>query len=95
MSTSNDKPGSDAPDGQAKYQIRIDSKDVTVERGTLTGREILTLVRKDPAEWALNQKLRGGRRKPVEPDQEVDITRPEIERFETVGKQAQQGKPGL
>ena len=95
MDTLKNKPDGDASDGQAKYEIRVDDKYVTVERGTLTGREILALVRKDYTEWTLNQKLRGGRRKPIEPDQEVDITRPEIERFETVKKQAQQGTFGL
>ena len=95
MSTLNNKPDSGAPDEPGKYEIRIDNKDVTVERGTLTGQEILALVRKDYAEWTLHQKLRGGRRKPIEADQEVDITSPEIERFETVKRQAQQGTLGL
>ena len=94
MNTSN-KPDNDVLGEQGKYEIKIDNKLVVVERGKLTGREILALVRKDYTEWTLNQKLRGGRRKPIEPDQEVDITRPEIERFETVKKQAQQGTPGL
>ena len=95
MSTANNKPDSGAPDGARKYEITIDNKSVVVEREKLTGEEILALVRKDYTEWTLHQKLRGGRRKPIEPDQEVDITRPEIERFETVKKQAQQGTPCL
>lgn len=79
------------PKGQEKYRIKIDNKRVVVEHGELTGEEILALVQKDYGEWTLNQKLRGGRRKLIEADQEVDLTQPGIERFETVKKQAQQG----
>ncbi|MCY4611878.1 MAG: multiubiquitin domain-containing protein [Gammaproteobacteria bacterium] len=95
MSISKVKPDGDVCDGQKKYEIRVDDKLIVVNDGRLKGEEILALVQKDYAEWTLNQKFRGGRRKPVQPDQEVDITDPEIERFETVKKQAQQGMFGL
>ena len=79
------------PKGQGKYKIKIDNKDIVVEREKLIGEEILALARKNYKEWTLNQKLHGGRRKSIEAEQEVDLTRSGVERFETVKKQAQQG----
>ena len=82
------------PKGQENYKIRIDSEKYKVNTPVLTGREILGLVKKDYQEWTLNQKFHGGRRKPVEEEQEVDFSQPGIERFETIKKQAQQGTGG-
>jgi len=79
------------PKGQRYYKIKIDGDKYKVDKPALTGREILGLVEKDYQQWTLNQKFRGGRRKPVEEEQEVDFSQPGIERFETVMKQAQQG----
>ena len=79
------------PKGQQYYKIKIDGDKYKVDKPVLTGREILCLVKKDYKEWTLNQKFRGGRRKPVEEEQEVDFSQPGIERFETIKKQAQQG----
>ena len=79
------------PKGQQYYKIKIDGDKYKVGKPALTGREILGLVEKDYLEWTLNQKFRGGRRKPVEEEQEVDFSQLGIERFETVKKQAQQG----
>ena len=79
------------PKGQKYYKIKIDGDKYKVDKPVLTGREILGLVQKDYQEWTLNQKFRGGRRKPVEEEQEVDFSQPGIERFETIEKQAQQG----
>lgn len=79
------------PKGQGKYKIKIDGEKYTVVRQVLTGEEILAQVEKGYDEWTLNQKLRGGRRKPIEKESTVDLAQPGIERFETVRKQAQQG----
>ena len=79
------------PTGQKSYRIKIDGEKYKVNSPVLTGQKILGLVQKDYQEWTLNQKFRGGRRKPVEEDQEVDFSQPGIERFETIQKQAQQG----
>lgn len=79
------------PKGQENYKIRIDGEKYKVNTPVLTGREILGLVKKDYEEWTLNQKFRGGRRKPIEEEQKVDLSQPGIERFETIKKQAQQG----
>ena len=74
-----------------KYRIRIDGEKYTVDSAEITGADILALAGKSPNEWSLNQKLCGGRRERIEPDTEVDLTKPGIERFETLRRQAQQG----
>ena len=74
-----------------KYQIRIDRKTYIVEQETITGEQILKYVDKSPEKWRLNQKLRGGERKRIEPVDKVNLSQPGIERFETVLRQAQQG----
>lgn len=79
------------PKGQGKYKIKIDGEKYTVVKQEVTGEEILALVEKGYDEWTLNQKMRGGRRKPIEKNERVDLAQPGIERFETVRKQAQQG----
>ena len=79
------------PSGQKYYKIKIDGEKYKVDSQMITGEKILSRVAKSYAEWTLNQKLRGGRRKPIEPEEEVDLAQPGIERFETVRRQAQQG----
>jgi len=79
------------PKGQSKYKIKIDGEKYTVVKQEVTGEEILALVEKVYDEWTLNQKLRGGKRKPIAKSERVDLAQPGIERFETVRKQAQQG----
>jgi len=74
-----------------KYRIRIDREKYTVKGDRITGAQILERVDKSPDEWTLNQKLRGGERKRIKPDDSVDIAQHGIERFETVLRQAQQG----
>lgn len=84
------KHGRRPPRGH-KYRIRVDGTKHTVETATITGAELLALVGKNDHDWALNQKLHGGRRVRVEPEQKVDLCAPGVERFETVRRQAQQG----
>lgn len=74
-----------------RYRIRVDHKKFVVEKRVVSGAEVLGLVEKRPADWALNQKLRGGRRIRIEAREEVDLAEPGVERFETVRRQAQQG----
>ena len=75
------------------YMIRIDGDNYAVDSPKITGAAILELAGKIPGEWSLNQKFRGGKRERIEPASEVDLTRPGIERFETIRKHAQQGQP--
>lgn len=74
-----------------RYRIRVDRTKFVVDSRFVTGADVLGLVGKSRGEWALNQKLHGGRRIRIEPDYEVDLAKPGTERFETVRKQAQQG----
>lgn len=79
------------PKGQKRYKIKIDGEKYTVDSQKITGTEILAQAGKNYDDWTLNQKLRGGRRKLIEADEEIDLAQPGIERFETVSRQAQQG----
>ena len=73
-----------------KYRIRIDGEKHIVQESKVSGVAILALVGKSIDDWSLNQKLKGGRRLKID-DDIVDLSKPGIERFETVPKQAQQG----
>ena len=88
------KHGRRPPKGQKYYKIKVDRDKYKVKQVAMTGSEILELAGKTIADWTLNQKLHGGRRKPIEPEESVDFSEPGIERFETVKKQAQQGCSG-
>lgn len=83
--------GRPPPKGQ-KYRIRIDREKYIVEEEKITGTQILALADKTPEEWALNQKLGGGKRERIKADDFVDVSQPGVERFETVRRQAQQGR---
>lgn len=74
-----------------KYRIRIDGEKHNVDSAEITGIGILALVEKRDDEWSLNQKLNGGKRERIGANDLVDLSRPGIERFETVRRQAQQG----
>ena len=74
-----------------KYRIRIDGDKYTVDSAEITGADILALAGKRDDEWSLNQKLHGGKRERIAANDVVDLSRPGIERFETVRRQAQQG----
>lgn len=69
---------------ERRYRIRIDREHYVVDAPCLTGREILKLAGKTPAEFMLSQKFRGGEVKKIEPDEKVDLTRPGVERFMTL-----------
>ncbi|MCY4051472.1 MAG: multiubiquitin domain-containing protein [Gammaproteobacteria bacterium] len=79
------------PPKGVRYRVRIDREKYTVKQDQITGAQILEYVDKSPDEWTLNQKMRGGERKRINPDDIVNVSQPGIERFETVLRQAQQG----
>ena len=84
------KHGRPPPKGQ-QYRIRIDHEKFIVGSGNISGAHILALIDKTPEDWALNQKLKGGKRERIKAGDVVDVARPGVERFETVRRQAQQG----
>ena len=79
------------PPKAANYRIRIDGQKYNVHAMTIIGAEILRLAGKNPDEWSLNQKFKGGKRETIKPDEAVDLTKSGVERFETVRNMAQQG----
>lgn len=85
------KHGRRPPRGGHTYCIRIDATKHYLESGTITGTQLLALVDKNHQDWSLNRKEPGGRRLRVQPDEVIDLCALEVERFETVRRQAQQG----
>ncbi len=80
------------PPKARKYRIRVDDRHFVVTEPSLTGRAILILAGKTPAEgYILTQKLRGGKLHTIELDEVVDFTTPGIERFNTLPRQVQEG----
>lgn len=68
-----------------KYKIKVDKTKYVVDNSTITGKEILELAGKTPyTKWMLNQRVRGGGVVRVAFDEEVDLTTPGIEKFQTL-----------
>tara|TARA_Y100000031_G_C8227233_1_gene389008 strand:- start:1509 stop:1820 length:312 start_codon:yes stop_codon:yes gene_type:complete len=72
------------------YLIKVDKDKIRVQ-SPIKASEILIAADLDPCEYHLQQKLKGGKRKKLEPDEIVDLREPGIERFETVPKEACNG----
>ncbi len=72
------------------YLIKVDKEKIRVQ-SPITAGEILIVADLDPCEYHLQQKLKGGKREKLEPDQIVDLSKPGIERFESVPKEACNG----
>lgn len=66
------------------YVIRIDDERYRVNALSITGRDLLTLAKKQPPEaYTIDQIMHGGQRRMICPDQKVDLTAPGVERFVT------------
>ncbi|MCP4145029.1 MAG: hypothetical protein GY752_07060 [bacterium] len=72
------------------YLIKVDKEKIRVQ-SPIPAKEILIAAGLDPCEYHLQQKFRGGKRMKLEPDQEVDLRKPGVERFESVPKEACNG----
>tara|TARA_R110000772_G_scaffold19985_5_gene55547 strand:- start:770 stop:1084 length:315 start_codon:yes stop_codon:yes gene_type:complete len=72
------------------YLIKVDKEKIRVQ-SPITAKEILIAAGLDPSEYHLQQKFKGGKREKLEPDQEVDLKKPGIERFESVPTEACNG----
>ncbi len=80
------------PPKAKRYRIRVDDRHFVVEKPTITGREVLTLAGKVPPEsFILTLKIRGGGVRTIQLDEEVDLTQPGVERFNTLPRQVQEG----
>ena len=72
------------------FLIKIDKEKFRVQSPIKT-EEILTVAGLNPDDYHLQQKFRGGKREKLEPGQEIDLTEPGVERFESVPKEACNG----
>ena len=66
------------------YRIRIDKVQKVVGVPEMTGAQILGLVGKTPDRFRLDQKVRGGAPRKIEPTVVVSFTEPGVERFMTL-----------
>lgn len=66
------------------YRIRIDKMQKVVDVPEMTGAQILGLVGKTPDRFRLDQKVRGGAPRKIEPTDVVSFTAPGVERFMTL-----------
>jgi hypothetical protein len=77
--------GAERPPKARNYIIRVDKTKFTVQVTAMTGREILSLAGRTPAEqYKLTQKMHGGSAKTIGLDESVDFTEPGVERFMTL-----------
>ena len=77
------------------YGIVVDRTPFTVHRHSMTGAEILALFGKGASGWSLTEKLPGGRRQRIEPDQVVVFHHHAVERFETSPSKVMNGEGNL
>ena len=80
------KHNQEAAGGQRQYPIRIDETNFTVDDPVITGKTILALVGKDDEKHFVTQIIEGVDDIVVDPDDEVDVSRPGREHFTTVAK---------
>lgn len=69
-----------------KIPVRIDDNQYHLESSKVKGAELLDLVAKPSCRYALVQVLRGADDQFIEPDEEVDVSSPGVEKFVTVLK---------
>lgn len=82
--------GTPIPKRVKYYLIKVDKEKIRVQ-SPITANEILIAAGLNPCEYHLQQKFKGGKRKKLEPDEEVDLTTSGVERFETVPTEACNG----
>ena len=92
MSNNNHGTVGNAPDGDPErhdrrhgYRVQIDRDFFDAPEARMTGRELLELAGKTPAEGhAIYLKVKGGQPRRLELDQKIDLSRPGVERFVTL-----------
>ena len=81
---SKDKPESGC-DLQREYKVQIDKELFEAPVSRMTGRELLELAGKKPAEaYAIYLKVKGGQPRRIDLDQKTDLSQPGVERFVTL-----------
>lgn len=82
--------GKSIPKQVKYYLIKVDKEKIRVQ-SPITAEKILIAASLNSCEYHLQQKLKGGERIKLEPNQIVDLTKPGVERFESVPKEACNG----
>ena len=79
------KWGGDADSAQRKYKIQIDKDFFEPPLALMTGRELLELAGKKPAEgYAIYLKVKGGQPQRIGLDEKIDLSKPGVDRFVTL-----------
>ncbi len=80
------------PPKAKRYRIRVDDRYFVVAQHSMTGKEILVLAGKTPAEnFILTEKSKGGGLHTVELEEVEQFTKHGVERFNTLPRQVQEG----
>lgn len=85
------KQGKEPPKTGVVYKFRVGKVFGESNTALVTGSEILEKVGLNPNQNKLYQKLHGGTREPIEKNEKVDLSKPGIERFETIPLDATEG----
>lgn len=72
--------------GRRRFSIIVDDDRFNLDHSTVTGLELMTLVKKRPCRYALVQVIPHADDQFIDPDEEVDLSKPGVERFVTVQK---------
>lgn len=72
------------------FKIRVDKEKYNVQ-SPITTEGICAVAGLDPKDYHLQQKFCEGKRKKLEPGQEIDLRESGVERFESVPKEACNG----
>ncbi|GAB3261489.1 multiubiquitin domain-containing protein [Chitinimonas naiadis] len=78
-----------------KYQIKVDKQQYVVDRPEMTGRQILELAGKIPAEQYILQMKEGSSVRKIELSEIVSFLKPGIERFMTIPNEVTEGEGPL
>lgn len=82
--------GHKPPHGR-KYRYKVDGDPYITEHHKRTGTQILESVGKNSGEYMLRQKVNGSWHT-IEPNEEVDFTKPGIEKFKTIKNEHTEGE---
>ena len=80
------------PDRECRFRVRIDKEHFLVETHVPTGTDLLKLAGKAPPRFKLIQRMRGGKTRPIGPEEVVDLRAPGIERFHTLACDQTEGE---
>ena len=74
--------GTDQNGPPREYKVQIDKDFFEAPVARMTGRELLELAGKKPAEgYAIYLKVKGGQPQRIDLDQKLDLCKPGVERF--------------